>query len=312
MKRNDDMLRKLAQEERARVEVPDHVRSAVEETLASLPETPASNVVEMPKRTRHWKIPATIAAAFLAIFLILPNTGAPVAQALSSIPVLGTVFEAVTFREYAEETETTDVSVKTPKIASEEKGKEAAEAVSAEIDAMNEKAVAQFRKDHADGGYGSLDIYYDVAADTDRWYTVRVVREETAASGAVEEDYYTFDKQTGNLVILSDLFEKDEYIAHISENIKKQMRAQMKKDDSVSYFHAGGGLRRDRPEPGLLHRRRRQPRRLLRRIRSRPRLDGHRNLHHPTERLSERFESRIQIILVFGLLDRFRRKGVDQ
>ncbi len=223
MKRNDDMLRKLAQEERARVEVPDHVRSAVEETLASLPETPASNVVEMPKRTRHWKIPATIAAAFLAIFLILPNTGAPVAQALSSIPVLGTVFEAVTFREYAEETETTDVSVKTPKIASEEKGKEAAEAVSAEIDAMNEKAVAQFRKDHADGGYGSLDIYYDVAADTDRWYTVRVVREETAASGAVEEDYYTFDKQTGNLVILSDLFEKDEYIAHISENIKAHM-----------------------------------------------------------------------------------------
>jgi len=226
----------MANEERTQAGVPDHVRAAVEETLASLPETPASNVVEMPKRTRHWKIPATIAAAFLAIFLILPNTGAPVAQALSSIPVLGTVFEAVTFREYAEETETTDVSVKTPKIASEEKGKEAAEAVSAEIDAMNEKAVAQFRKDHADGGYGSLDIYYDVAADTDRWYTVRVVREETAASGAVEEDYYTFDKQTGNLVILSDLFEKDEYIAHISENIKKQMRAQMKKDDSVSYF----------------------------------------------------------------------------
>ena len=236
MKRNDDMLRKLAQEERARVEVPDHVRSAVEETLASLPETPASNVVEMPKRTRHWKIPATIAAAFLAIFLILPNTGAPVAQALSSIPVLGTVFEAVTFREYAEETETTDVSVKTPKIAAEEKGKEAADAVSKEIDAMNEKAVGQFRKEHEGGGYGSLDIYYDVAADTDRWYTVRVVREETAASGTTEMEYYTFDKQTGNLVILSDLFDKDEYIAHLSENVKEQMRAQMKKDDSVSYF----------------------------------------------------------------------------
>lgn len=236
MKRNDDTLRRMAKEERAQAGVPDHVRTAVEETLASLPETPDTNVVAMPKRKRYWKIPATVAAAFLAICLILPNTGYPVAQALSQIPVLGTVFEAVTFREYAEETDTTDVSVKTPKIASEEKGKEAADAVSEEIDAMNEKAVAQFKKEHADGGYGSLDIYYDVAADTDRWYTVRVVREETAASGAVEEDYYTFDKATGNLVILSDLFEKDEYIAHISENIKEQMRAQMKKDDSVSYF----------------------------------------------------------------------------
>ena len=159
MKRNDDTLRRMANEERAQAGVPDHVRTAVEETLASLPETPDTNVVAMPKRKRYWKIPATVAAAFLAICLILPNTGYPVAQALSQIPVLGTVFEAVTFREYAEETDTTDVSVKTPKIASEEKGKEAADAVSEEIDAMNEKAVAQFKKEHADGGYGSLDIY---------------------------------------------------------------------------------------------------------------------------------------------------------
>lgn len=237
MKLNDDTLRRMAQEERAKAGVPDHVRSAVEETLASLPETPEQpKVTELPKRRRYWKIPATIAAAFLAVFLILPNTGYPVAQALSQIPVLGTVFEAVTFREYAEETDTTEVNVKTPKVEAEKQGKAAADAVSKEIDAMNEAAVKQFKKEHNDGGYGSLDIYYDVAADTDRWYTVRVVREETEASGAVETDYYTFDKTTGESVILSDLFEKDAYIAHISENIKDQMRAQMKQDDSVSYF----------------------------------------------------------------------------
>ncbi len=237
MKQNDDTIRRMAQEERARAGVPDHVRSAVEETLASLPETPEQpQVIELPKKRRYWKIPATIAAAFLAICLILPNTGYPVAQALSEIPVLGTVFRAVTFREYAEETDTTDVDVKTPKIEAEGQGKGAADAVSKEIDAMNEAAVKQFKKEHRDGGYGSLDIYYDVAADTDRWYTVRVVREETAASGAAEVDYYTFDKSTGESVILSDLFEKDAYIAHISENIKDQMRAQMKRDDSVSYF----------------------------------------------------------------------------
>ncbi len=208
MKLNDDTLRRMAQEERAEAGVPDHVRSAVEETLASLPETPEQpKVTELPKRRRYWKIPATIAAAFLAAFLILPNTGYPVAQALSQIPVLGTVFEAVTFREYAEETDTTEVNVKTPKIEAEQQGKAAADAVSKEIDAMNEAAVKQFRKEHKDGGYGSLDIYYDVAADTDRWYTVRVVREETEASGAVETDYYTFDKTTGESVILSDLFE---------------------------------------------------------------------------------------------------------
>ena len=237
MKLNDDTLRRMAEEERGQARVPDHVRSAVEETLASLPETPEEpKVTELPKRKRYWKIPATIAAAFVAVCLILPNTGYPVAQALSQIPVLGTVFEAVTFREYAEETDTTEVNVKTPKVEAEKQGKEAADAVSKEIDAMNEAAVKQFRKEHKDGGYGSLDIYYDVAADTDRWYTVRVVREETEASGAVETEYYTFDKTTGESVILSDLFEKDAYIADISGNIKEQMRKQMKQDESVSYF----------------------------------------------------------------------------
>lgn len=237
MKLNDDTLRKLAQEERASLEVPDRVRNGVEETLASLPETADdSKVVALPKKKRYWKIPATIAAAFMAVCLLLPNTGYPVAQALAQVPVLGTVFQAVTFREYAEETGTTDVSVKTPKITAEKQGEEAADAVSKEIDEMNEAAVRQFKKEHKSGGYGSLDIYYNVVSDTDRWYTVRVVREQTAASGAVEREYYTFDKTTGRCVILSDLFEKDEYIAHLSENVKQQMRAQMKKDDSVSYF----------------------------------------------------------------------------
>ena len=69
MKRNDDTLRRMAKEERAQAGVPDHVRTAVEETLASLPETPDTNVVAMPKRKRYWKIPATVAAAFLAICL---------------------------------------------------------------------------------------------------------------------------------------------------------------------------------------------------------------------------------------------------
>lgn len=237
MKRNEDKLWELALKERSETDIPEKVREGIEETLASLPEREMpAKVIPMKKSRRAGKWIGAVAAAFLAVFLALPNTGYPVAQALSEIPVLGTVFQAVTFRDYAEETDTTEVSVKTPKVTADSKGSEAADAVSREIDAMNEAAVKQFKKEHADGGYGSLDIYYDVASDTDRWYTVRVVREETAASGAVEEAYYTFDKTTGESIILSDLFETDDYIARISENIKEQMRAQMREDDTVEYF----------------------------------------------------------------------------
>ena len=232
----DNELRALAQLEKEAMEVPETVHRGIEETLASLPE-PEDNIVPIAgAKKRHWKLPAAIAAAFLMVLLVLPNTSYTVSRAMSNLPVLGTVFDAVTFRDYEEETGNTEIAVKTPEIKADDKSNEAAPAVSREIDAMNEAAVKQFKREHANGGYGSLDIYYDVAADTDRWYTVRVTTEETGADGFVEQAYYSFDKKTGNAVILSDLFEKDAYIDHISDNIKEQMRAQMKKDDSISYF----------------------------------------------------------------------------
>ena len=232
----DKDLKELAALEKESLEMPENVRSAVADTLEALPEREAAVVPIETARRRRWKFPATIAAACLALFLILPNTAYPVAGALSQLPVIGTVFKAVTFRDYAEETANTDLSVQTPKIDAEGKGKPAAAAAGKEIDQMNEAAVAQFKKEHADGGYGSLNIYYDVVCDNDRWYTVRVTEEEAGADTMVVQDYYTFDKATGDVVILSDLFEKDEYIDHISENIKQQMRTQMKQDESVSYF----------------------------------------------------------------------------
>ncbi len=217
------------------MKVPETVHLGIEETLESLPGPNAEVVSLQDVKKRRWKLPATIAAAFLLVMLVLPNTSYSVARAMGSLPVLGTVFQAVTFRDYSEETANTVIDVKTPKVDADG-NREAADAVSKEIDAMNEAAVARFKKEHGSGSYGSLNIYYDVAADTDRWYTVRVTAEETGADGAVTQDYYTFDKKTGEAVILSDLFEKDEYIEHISANIRSQMKQQMKADDSKDYF----------------------------------------------------------------------------
>lgn len=237
MKQNDEFIRQLAHEERSEAEVPVVVHSAVEETLSSLSELPEKTaIVPMKQKRRYWKLPATIAAAFLAIFLILPNTGYTMAHALSQIPVLGSVFEAVTFREYSEETADTEVKVRTPKITAEQKGKDAANEVSKEIDALNQKAVARFKQEHANGEQGTLDIDYSVVANTDQWYTVQVVREETAASSDAQSDYYTFNKENGKRYYLYDLFEGNAYIAHISENIREQMRAQMKRDKRITYF----------------------------------------------------------------------------
>ena len=228
---DDNRLKELAKEEKDRMSVPEPVHAALEETLDSLPERTAE-VVPLKRHRGRWA--ASIAAAFLLVCMVLPNTGYPVARALGNLPVIGTVFQAVTFREYSEETANLEIRVITPEIEAEGKTG-AANAVSAEIADLNEAAVAQFKKEHVTCGVGSLNIYYDVVADTDRWFTVRVTSEESGADTVTMSDSYTFDKTTGESVILSDLFETDAYIALLSENVKEQMRAQMKAG-TADYF----------------------------------------------------------------------------
>ena len=48
---------------------------------------------------------AVMAAAFMGIFVLLPNTSASIAHAMEQIPVIGQLVEAVTFRNYSYETE---------------------------------------------------------------------------------------------------------------------------------------------------------------------------------------------------------------
>ena len=237
----DEKIRNLAQKGKEEFEVPEFVKNDLDSLLDNLTEgveeEHTAKVTPMPKR-RGMKWAASIAAAFLLAFLVLPNTTAGVAHALADLPVVGTLFEAVTFRNYSETAGNEEITVETPKINAQG-NTEGANAVSEEIDALNEAAVAQFQKEHknlTDGGVGALNITYSVISNTDRWYTVKVVHTETAADTGEEEYYYTFDKKTGNLVILSDLFKTDAYITDISDYIKEQMRAEMKADDSKSYF----------------------------------------------------------------------------
>ena len=48
--------------------------------------------------------------------------------------------------------------------------------------------------------------------------------------------HYTIDKKRQIVLTLPMLFKDDKYIKVISDNIKEQMREQMKKDSTKSYF----------------------------------------------------------------------------
>ena len=98
-----------------------------------------------------------------------------------------------------------------------------------------DRLLDQFRRDAevlAQGGYQSLDVSYEVTADTDRWFTLCVSALQTQASGHQILRYYHIDKSTGEMVTLSELFPSgSDYVSVLSGEVRRQME-----EEDRSYF----------------------------------------------------------------------------
>lgn len=221
---------------------------------------------ERARRRSAW----TAVAAAAVVMIALPNTNVQIAHAMENIPVLGGFFRLVTVRQYNYSDENHDAEVELAQIAYGEDasvgeaavgaaaptgtaagsvegaGQEAAvakvsedgvEAVNQNMEATVEELIRQFEDTLSEEGYHGLHVSQEVVTDNDRYYTVKLSVLETEASGYEHNQFYTIDKQTGNVVTLEDLFaEGSDYISVISENIKTQMKEQMAADEGVIYF----------------------------------------------------------------------------
>lgn len=222
---------------------------------------------EHARRRSAW----TAVAAAAVVMIALPNTNMQIAHAMENIPLLGGFFRLVTVRQYNYNDENHDAEVELAQInygedagegasvgevaaapegtaagSVEGVGQEAAvanlsedgvEAVNQDMEATVEELIRQFEDTLSEEGYHGLHVSQEVVTDNDRYYTVKLSVLETEASGYEHNQFYTIDKQTGNVVTLEDLFaEGSDYISAISENIKTQMKEQMAADEGVIYF----------------------------------------------------------------------------
>ncbi|RKJ09308.1 DUF3298 domain-containing protein, partial [Butyricicoccus sp. 1XD8-22] len=55
-------------------------------------------------------------------------------------------------------------------------------------------------------------------------------------SGYIQDQYVSIDKENHVLITLKSLFKNNQYVNVISENIKEQMKQQMKDDPNKAYF----------------------------------------------------------------------------
>ena len=225
----DELLRKQAEKEGTTV--PRDFSDRVDEALSRLPAKASPH--------RGWRPALVAAAAVLAVTVALPNVNAAMAEAMGSLPVLGPLFQAVTFRTSEAQEGRNHVSIEGPQVMDAGEG-EGAEEINRQVEAYTDQLIAEYETElHADGYY-NLDVTWEVVTDTDNWFTLQLNTDRVMASGIHAERYYHICKATGEQMTLSDLFPEDfDYVTVISEEIQAQMRAQMAADDRAYYWLEG-------------------------------------------------------------------------
>lgn len=187
------------------------------------------------------------AAVFLGAFIVLPNTSAAAAKAMERIPVIGQLVEAVTFRDYEYQTDRNMADIKVPEIKLEgqagdeqtqERLEHTAEEINTEIQKITDELIKEFETNlENDWGYQDVVVDSEVLTATEDYFTLKLNCYQGAGSGYQWNYYYTIDLHTGERLKLCDIFQEGaDYITPISANIRKQMKAQMQKDENVIYW----------------------------------------------------------------------------
>ena len=120
----------------------------------------------------------------------------------------------------------------------EEVLKNSMEEINVQIEEITNQLIEEFEAHmQEEMGYQDLVVKSEVVADSEKYFTLKLLCYQGAGSGYAWNYYYTIDMMTGERLQLKDLFEEGtDYITVISEEIKKQMREQMETDENVYYW----------------------------------------------------------------------------
>ncbi len=215
------------------IEIPDELEFLVRTTIK-----------EQEKKMKRKNIinKSVIAAAVAGVvFVGSINLSSEISYALSEVPVLGSIVRVLTFKTFELKDNNFDAELKTPAI----------EGLDSNLEAMlnqkyldeNQKLYDDFMKEidelkKADMEEAHMGIAsgYEVKTDTDKLLVIGRYVVNTAGSSSTTIQYDTIDKQNKILITLPSLFKDEAYIDIISENIKAQMKEQMKDENKVYWL----------------------------------------------------------------------------
>lgn len=213
------------------------------------------------RRRRRFRIAAGVTAAALGMFAVLPNINPEIAFAMRDMPVIGGLVKVITFRTYEDRHGFISADAEIPEVknlgtAGEELNKE----ISRYIDGI----IAQYETDRdslapddkaADSKSAkfALNTKYDVLADNDDYFTIKVWTTISMASTQEFNKCFTVDKKQNRIIALGDLFADGyDYKKAIYDEVVSQARMRMDKDSTQMYFIDGSDF--DTPYDELIDR----------------------------------------------------------
>ena len=185
---------------------------------------------EKPKKKRFvWPMTSVAAAT---VFVASVNLSPAAADTLSKIPGVKELVEVVTFEEVHDGKGTTKIDVATPKVSGLE-NQTLENNINADYQATTEKLYQEYKQQK-----GHFAVASDYKTITDRHGILSIEQTilHVQASGYEQKRYVTLATKNEALITLPRLFKDTSYIEVISEEIIRQMHAQMKADDNKIYF----------------------------------------------------------------------------
>ncbi|CAH0120226.1 Anti-sigma-V factor RsiV [Paenibacillus sp. CECT 9249] len=200
--------------------------------------------LQQRKKRRVSMMKPLVGVGAAAVILIAGINASPAfANALSEVPLVGSLVKVLTFTEFQVDEETAKADIKVPAVTNmENKTLEAA---------LNNKYLEESKKLYNDftaemeelknngGGHVGVESDYVIKTDNDQILVVGRYVVNTVGSSSTIFSYDTVDKKNQLLITLPSLFKDDSYISLITENIKEQMREQMKADPEKVYWVEG-------------------------------------------------------------------------
>ena len=230
MKDFDEEIREaLAQDP---VRVPEQVHLRTEQLLESLPEKePVRRLRLLPRIT------AMAASVFFVVMVLLPNVSPAYARSMEQIPVSGDLVQLFTIRTYLYDENLHNLDAQIPAVRDPE-NPDASRLINKDVDELTGEVIRQFYEEleFAEGrGVGSIHIDYELLTSTDRWFTMKLMVEETRGSTNSYARYYHIDRMAGTYVRFGDLVREEDF-GKLEEMIRRQMEQQMAADPEIVYL----------------------------------------------------------------------------